>query len=107
MKLHVDKDVSPIFHKERSVPYMMREKIESELEKLVNEKIITPVEFSDWACPIVPVVKSDGSVRICGDYKTTINKYSKLDRYPLPKADDLLASFGGGSSFTKLDLTSA
>lgn len=107
MKLHVDEKASPIFHKARSVPYMMREHIENELDRLEREGIITPVEFSDWACPIVPVVKSDGGVRICGDYKTTINRFSKLDRYPLPKADDLLASLGGGSSFTKLDLTSA
>ena len=31
-------------------------------------KVIRPVQFSDWAALIVPIVKADGSIRICGDY---------------------------------------
>ena len=45
------------------------------------------------------------SIRICGDYKTTINRVFKLDNYPLPKVEDLLASLGGGDKFTKLVLS--
>ena len=64
--------------------------------------------FADWAAPIVPVVKLDKkSVRICGDFKMTINQASRLDRYPIPKVEDLLASLAGGQSFTKLDLSQA
>lgn len=86
---------------------MLREKIEVELDRLQNEGVIEPVELNDWACPIIPVRKTDGVVCICGDYKTAINKFSKLDRYPLPKAEDLLATLGQGTFFTKLDLSSA
>ena len=57
--------------------------------------------------PIVPVVKQDGSVRICGDYKCTVNQVSKLDNYPIPKTEDLLATLGGGNKFTKLDMSQA
>ena len=46
-------------------------------------------------------------MRICGDYKVTINRHSMQDQYPLPKADDLFSTLAGGKSFTKLDLTSA
>ena len=35
---------------------------------------------------------------ICGDYKTTINRYSKLDGYPLPKAEDLFTTRMGGQT---------
>ena len=42
-----------------------------ELERLEREGVIEPVQFSDWAAPIVPVVKRDGSIWICGDYKVT------------------------------------
>jgi len=65
------------------------------------------VEFTERAAPIVPVVKQDGSVRICGDYKCTVNQVSKLDNYPIPKTDDLLATLGGGNKFTKLDMSQA
>ena len=65
------------------------------------------MEFSQWATPIVPLVKSDGSVRLCGDYKQTINKEAKCDSYLIPKTEDLFASLGGGATFTKLDLSNA
>ena len=49
------------------------------LDKLEEEGIIEPVDFSEWAAPIVPVVKRDGSIRICGDYKLTINQAAEVD----------------------------
>ena len=61
-KLHVDTDARPLFFKARSVPYALRQKVEHELERLQNQNVITPVPHSDWAAPIVPVVKSDGSM---------------------------------------------
>ena len=38
-----------------------------------DESIIEPVEVSNWATPIVCVPKTDGSVRVCGDYMGTVN----------------------------------
>ena len=81
--------------------------MELELEWLEREGIISQVEFSEWAAPIVPVVKTNGAVRICGDYKCTVNQVSKLDTYPIPKTEDLLAMLGGGQRFTKLDMSQA
>ena len=81
---------------------MLKKKIEDELGRLEKE-----VDFSEWATPIVPILKSDQSVRICGDYKVTINPVTKLDNYPIPKTEDLYATLGGGESYTKLDLSQA
>ena len=53
------------------------------------------------------MLKNDDSIRICGDYKQTINQVAIPDKYPLPKVDDLLASLAGGETFTKLDLAHA
>ena len=50
----------------------------------------------------MPVVKTDGSISICGDYKVTVNQAAKLDTYPLPRANDLFASLAGGKTFTTL-----
>ena len=47
------------------------------------------------------------SVRICGDFKQTVNKASTIDKYPIPKIDDLFASLAGGQKFTKLDMSQA
>lgn len=78
-----------------------------EIDRLEKAGIIKPVEFSDWAAPIVPVVKPDGSVRLCGDYKVTVNRVAKVEKYPLPRIDDILSSLSGGKSFSKLDLAHA
>ena len=69
--------------------------------------MIRPVPFADWAAPIVPIVKEDGTVRICGDYKLTVNQASKLESYPVPRVEDLFASLSGGRLFSKIDLTNA
>ena len=82
--------------------------VEKELDRLQELKIIEPVEYSDWAAPIIPVLKSDkASVRICGDFSTTVNKASPLDRYPIPKIEDLFATLHRGKQFTKLDMSQA
>ncbi|CAB4008898.1 Hypothetical predicted protein [Paramuricea clavata] len=59
----------------------------------------------DWASPIARVAKPDGSVRICGDYKATINQASKQDNYPISKKEDLLTTLSGSQKFTKLDMS--
>ena len=78
-----------------------------ELERLEKTGVIEPVQHADWAAPIVPVLKQDGSVRICRDYKLTVNQAAKTDSFPLPRIDDLFASLAGGQAFSKLDLAHA
>ena len=106
-KLHVNDNVKPCFYRARAVPHALKAKVEQALQQLMDLKVIEPVSMSDWAAPIVPVLKPDGSIRICGDYKITINKAAKQDVYPLPRVEDLFATLAGGKSFTKLDLAHA
>ena len=105
--IYLKDDVEPKFCKPRPVPYALKDRTEQELDRLVQEGILEPVEVSEWAAPIVPTVKNDQSIRICGDYKVTVNQASKLDNYPILKADDLFATLAGGQKFTKLDLSQA
>lgn len=67
-KLYLKENTMPKFVKARSVPFNMKSAIETEIDKLVKQGVMAPVEFSDWVTPIVPVPKADGSVRICGDF---------------------------------------
>ena len=65
------------------------------------------MQHSEWAAPIVPVVKTTSSVRICGDYKLTANTATRMEIYPLPRIEDLFASLAGGKVFSRLDLSQA
>ena len=106
-KIHVDPTATPTFHKAIPVPYALREKIELDLERLKRAGRIEPVQYSEWATHIVPILKSDGTVRVYGDYKHTFNKVSKLDAHPIPKLDDLYSKLTGSQTFTELDLSQA
>ena len=106
-KICVPNNAQPHYFKPRPVPYSLRNKVDRELERLLKAGVISPVQFSDWATPIVPVVTSDGSIRICGDYKVTVNAVSKLEEYPLPQVEDLFTALSGGKVFSKLDLSHA
>ena len=107
VKIHVKNGAIPRFFKARPIPYALKEKVENELDRLQHEGIIEPVQFSEWAAPIVPVCKANGQIRICGDYKVTINRSVVEDKYPLPRVNDLYASLAGGETFSKLDLRHA
>ena len=85
----------------------MREKADKELDMLQEEGIISPVTNSSWAAAVVPVLKPNGTVRLCGDYKLTVNKAARLDTYPIPTLDDLFSGLSGGSMFSKLDMSQA
>ena len=106
-KIYIDKDTQPVFHKSRQVSFALRRKVEDELDRLQALGVLRPIQFSEWAAPIVPVLKGDGRVRICGDYKVTVNKAAKVDKYPIPRIEELFATLAGGKTFTKLDLSHA
>ena len=68
-KIYVDPTAQPKFHRARSVPYALRDKVEKELQRLQEEGTLEPVDMAEWAAPIVPVLKRDkSSVRVCGDF---------------------------------------
>ncbi|KAJ8333797.1 hypothetical protein SKAU_G00411160 [Synaphobranchus kaupii] len=62
---------------------------------------------TEWAAPIVPVLKKDKSLRICGDYKVSANQAVETETYPLPRLEELLATLSGGKIFSKIDLAAA
>ena len=107
VSLNLDPTVPARFCKARPVPFSLRPQVEAELRRLENAGTIYPVKSSKWASPIVPVVKADGSVRICGDYKIGVNRALTTDVYPLPTPDDLFTLLAGGRFFSKLDLQNA
>ena len=105
--LKLKENAAPKFVKARPVPLAKKEKIDAVLDKLESEKIITKVSHSDWAAPIVTPAKKDGSVRVCGDFKVTINPQLDVDQYPLPRIEEMFANLAGGQQFTVIDLRQA
>jgi hypothetical protein len=94
-----------VFIKPRKVPYALKEAVEAELEKLERNGVIKKTERTKWASPVVVVPKADKSIRLCVDYKVTINQSVQDEQYPLPTTQDLYTMLTGSKVFSKLDLS--
>ena len=89
------------------MPYALKPKVEEEMRRLQNEGVFIEVEWSEWATPIVPVPKKDGSVRLCGNHKATVSPELQAKQYPLLRIEDIFANLAGGQKFSKIDLRQA
>lgn len=106
-RVRLQPDAEPVFVKARKLPFALRDAVEEELDELERNGIIRKVDSARWATPIVPVRKQGNKVRLCGDYKITVNPRIVVEEYPLPTIEELFASMAGGEKFTKIDLTKA
>ena len=97
----------PRFHHPRPVPYALKPLVDQELDRLQKTGVLEPIDHSDWVAPIMTVPKRDGQVRICKEYKVTVNLVLDVDQYPLPRPEDLFGTLSGGKYFSTLDLSHA
>ena len=112
-RITLRQDAMPKFHRPRPVPYALQNKVDEELDRLQQEGIIRQINRSEWASPIVIVRKADWSIRVCGDYKVSVNPYLETkcyletECYPMPNPQDLFSTLAGGRVSTRLDMKQA
>ena len=105
-KLTTDENVTPVKHAPRRAPIQLRDKIKSELERMVNLDVIRPVETpTDWVSCVTYAQKTDGSLRICLDPKD-VNNALKRGHHHTPTAEELTHRFASATHFSKLDAKS-
>lgn len=100
-------NATSVFLKARAVPFKLILLLEKELNELEQAGVLTKIENSEWATPIVPVLKANDTIRVCSDYKSTINPKLIIDEHPLPTTNELFAKLAGGTKFSKIDLHQA
>ena len=108
VKIHVDESVKPVAQKPRRVPFHLRDKVEQEIQKLLDEDIIEKVQGdpTPWVSPIVVVPKKDSeSVRICVDMRKP-NQAILRERHQMSTVEELTSDLNGAKVFSKIDLTS-
>ena len=94
----------PIKLRPYRTPLNNRKIVDQAIDEMLEAKIISRSK-SPWSFPVVIVDKKDGSKRFCVDFRK-LNKVTKLNSYPLPLIDDMLALLGNAKYFTSLDLKS-
>ncbi|GFW03807.1 retrovirus-related Pol polyprotein from transposon 297 [Trichonephila clavipes] len=91
-----------------TAPYRLspnrKEHLRKEIDTLLAHNIIEECE-SPYAAPVVLVPKSNGTVRLCIDYRK-LNAITTPDKYPLPLMDVLLHDAKSTAFMSTLDLKS-
>ncbi|XP_069768376.1 uncharacterized protein [Narcine bancroftii] len=95
----------PVATKSRQYSYENRQFIRSEVRRLLDEGIIEP-SSSPWRAQVV-VVKNGEKLRMVVDYSQTINRFTLLDAYPLPRITDVVNQIAQYRIFSTIDLRSA
>lgn len=100
----------PIYTKSYRHPYVLKQEIQKQIEKLLNNDIIRP-SISPYSSPvwIVPK-KADASgqkkYRMVIDYRR-LNEQTIEDKYPLPRIEEILENLGKCTYYSSIDLAQA
>lgn len=111
VNIKLTEDAKPVICKARPVPYALKSAAYAEIDRMVSNGTLKPVDVNEqiieWASPVVYAAKKNGQIRLCGDFKSTINKYMIKDQYPYPTLDDILSKLNGCKIFSVIDLKDA
>lgn len=78
MCIELKEGAKPVQQRIRRMDREQMEALQEEVDKLLNDRFICPMETSEWVSPMVVTSKKHGRWRICVDFKplnaTTIKK---------------------------------
>ena len=106
-KIKLKENVQPVFRKKRSIPFAAIDKIDKELERLMQCGVLSKVDYSDWPAPVVYVKKKSGEIRVCADFSTGLNSAIEDHHYLLPSPEEIFTKLNGSRYFLKIDLSEA
>jgi hypothetical protein len=81
-------------------------RFKDEIEKAIKELLEMghiKLRSSPFASSIVLVLKKDGTMRMCIDYRA-LKKKTIENRYPIPRIDEFMDELHGAGFFSKIDL---
>lgn len=105
--LETTEDLKPRFLKAREIPFAYKEEVEKMIQEMVDNGIWEKVEYCEYGTPLVTAPKPNGGLRICGDYKSTINRFLKDFNHPTPTVENILATLSGMKYFFVIDIRDA
>ena len=106
IKLHINESIRPVAERHRRTPFHLRNKVERELNKPLEQEIIERIEDTPtpWVSPIVtPPKNNSDEIRLCVDMRNA-NTAITREKHLLPTIDELIHDLSGSTVYSKLDL---
>lgn len=104
--IHLKENSKPVLHYKKRIPLALLEKLRVELDKLVRDEIISPVDYpTDWVNNLQIVEKPNGKLRICLDPKP-LNACIRREHFLIPTIEDLTSKLANMKFFSVFDLSS-
>ena len=104
VKIELKEGAKPIKQRSYNMPLKYKQTVDENIDKMLEAGIIQRTQ-SEWASPLVIIVKKDGTLRMCIDLRK-VNGVIKHTTYPIPRIDHVLTLLNGARHFTSLDLFS-
>ncbi|XP_038687483.1 uncharacterized protein LOC119986862 [Tripterygium wilfordii] len=100
--LSIKHGVRPIKQAQRRFRPELVPKIENEVNKLIEAGFIREVKYPTWIANIVPVMKKNGQLRVCVDFRD-LNKACPKDDFPLPITELMVDATTGHEVLSFMD----
>ena len=88
-RLPIKDGYQPFKQAQRRFKPELLEDIKKEITRLYEANFIWQCRYTKWISNIVPVLKKNGKLRVCIDFRD-LNKATPMDGYPMPIADLLV-----------------
>jgi hypothetical protein len=102
MRIPLKPDVKPLKQRPYRLNLKYKEKVNIELDRMMEAGIIEPVEESEWINPMVVQDKKIGEMRIFVDLRN-INDACLHDQFPTPFTDEVLDNMRGQEVYSFTD----
>ena len=102
MQLSIMEGKKPVKQTPRRFAPEILSKIKEEVERLLKCKFIRTTRYVEWIANIFPVIKKNGKLRVCIDFRD-LNSATPKDEYPMPVAEMLIDSAAGHEYLSMLD----
>ena len=104
--IEIKDNVTPVVTLVRKISLALKPKLETELKRMVDLDIITPVQKpTDWVNGLVLVKKPNGKLQVCLELRL-LNKANKREHLHLPTVEKIFSQMSGASYFSKLNASS-
>jgi hypothetical protein len=81
---------------------MYKHQVKADIDKMLEDGVIEPIQESQWIIPMVVQEKKQGGIRICVDLMN-LNDSCLHDPFPTPFIDEVLENVGGQEAYSFTD----